>query len=249
MSRPDTLFSVTRYDEYDSFAALYDERWGGEGVANLLPAYERLVLGGLEPGSRILDLCCGTGHFAAALGERGHEVFGVDGSAEMLRFARRNAPGATFVCADASDFNAGTGFDLVLSTFDSLNHVTELERLERTFTCVHAALRPGGRFAFDLNTPESFQARWNGSFGDVGDARVYLVRTSHDPDANLAEFRLTLFVLDPESNAWRRSDLTLAQRAFGEDELRSALLGAGFAGIDLQRDPKTDRLFIVALRG
>lgn len=240
--------AMHRYDDYDEFASLYDDRWGGEGLAKLRPAYDRLVLDDLRRGARVLDLCCGTGQFVADLVARGFEVTGVDGSAEMLRRARRHAPHARFLCADARTFDAGTGFDLALSTFDSLNHIMELEGLEQTFARVHTALRPGGRFAFDLNTAESFQASWKGSSGDVEEDRAFVVRCSYDPTANLAEFLLTLFVRRSGQDDWRRADLTLTQRAFDEPDLRGALSRAGFASIEIRREPATDRLFVLADR-
>ena len=239
---------MERYDAYNPFAALYDERWGGMGIARLLPDFERLVLGDLRAGARILDVCCGTGQFAAALGAREFDVVGVDGSEEMLRYARRNAPGASFVCADAREFDVGTGFDLALSTFDSLNHVMELEGLERVFARVHDALRPGGSFAFDLNTAETFQAKWNGTSAEVRDDRVLVQRFSHEVETNLAEFHLTLFTRIPDSPHWQRSDLSLTQRAFAEDEIRDALAGAGFPADGILLEPAEDHLYVIAVR-
>jgi demethylmenaquinone methyltransferase/2-methoxy-6-polyprenyl-1,4-benzoquinol methylase len=49
----------------------------------------RLVrLAGAQPGSRALDLCCGTGDLALALARRGAEVTGLDFSREMLAVAQ-----------------------------------------------------------------------------------------------------------------------------------------------------------------
>jgi demethylmenaquinone methyltransferase/2-methoxy-6-polyprenyl-1,4-benzoquinol methylase len=52
----------------------------------------RLVrLAGAGPGSRALDLCCGTGDVAFALARRGATVVGLDFSEPMLAVARRRA--------------------------------------------------------------------------------------------------------------------------------------------------------------
>jgi ubiquinone/menaquinone biosynthesis C-methylase UbiE len=60
----------------------------------------------------VLDLGCGTGLLAAALGE-GREVFGVDPAAAMLDVARRRAGGqrVTWVEADARTVRLGRRFD------------------------------------------------------------------------------------------------------------------------------------------
>lgn len=73
-----------------------------------------------SPGSRVADVGCGTGSLSVLLAEAGHQVAGVDFSAEMIRLAREKARHldvtADFVVADASapPWPPGT-FDVVLS--------------------------------------------------------------------------------------------------------------------------------------
>lgn len=49
---------------YDILAPFIDEYWTPLYVYQTLPGIEEICLGKLEPGGKILDLCCGTGHFA-----------------------------------------------------------------------------------------------------------------------------------------------------------------------------------------
>src|SRR3954464_11397352 len=86
---------------YDDFAWLYDRYWSRGIPFQIFRGVEQLLLPHLPVGGHVLDLCCGTGHIAAALGERGFRVTGVDESAGMLHLARAQAPRAEFVCADA----------------------------------------------------------------------------------------------------------------------------------------------------
>lgn len=51
----------------------------------------------------------------------------------------------------------GEAFDLALATFDVLNHLDRHEELAPALAAVAAALRPGGHFLFDLNTPETVE--------------------------------------------------------------------------------------------
>src|SRR5262245_571076 len=92
------------FSDYDRFAWFYDRYWGGEFCRPALAIYNILLFPHLTPGSRILDLCCGTGQIAAGLIERGYLVTGLDGSQAMLDFARENAPGAELIRADARSF-------------------------------------------------------------------------------------------------------------------------------------------------
>ena len=173
-----------RYDLYDRFATVYDRHFGRFAV-RVVPVLERLVFSHLPPGARVLDLCCGTGQLAAALTDRGFAVTGLDGSPGMLRIARRNAPAADFVLADARAFDLPAAFDAAVSTFDSINHVVDPTDLAAVFANVHRALRRGGRFAFDVNTDEGYRCRWWGAWHEDGCAirtvRPFRTDSGHPP--------------------------------------------------------------------
>ena len=156
--------------DYVAFAWAYNRYWGSMFMDRALPALERLVFTHLPRGASVLDVGCGTGQLAGVLLSRGFRVTGLDRSAEMIRFARENAPGATFLVADARSFRLPRAFHAALSTFDTLNHIPSLEELAATFCNVHAALVPGGLFLFDLNMEEGYLARWRG--GDSVVART-----------------------------------------------------------------------------
>ena len=70
-----------------------------------------------ENARSVLDVGCGTGQLAAALGE-GRDVAGVDPARAMLEVARRRAGGANveWVEADARSVRLGRTFDLVMLT-------------------------------------------------------------------------------------------------------------------------------------
>ena len=83
----------TPYTAYDPFAWLYNRHWKGRFHPVAMAVMEKILLPRLPDGARILDLCCGPGWLADVLSKRGYRVTGLDGSAEMLRYARENAPG------------------------------------------------------------------------------------------------------------------------------------------------------------
>lgn len=150
-----------RYTDYDPLAWFYNGQWGSDYHSQVIPVLDRLALSGLQPGATILDLCCGDGRWCAAMVARGFRLTGLDGSREMLRFAAENAPGVEWLLADARAFHSEPRFDLAVSIFESLNHVMTIDDLFAVFVNVFRALRPGGRFVFDLNRESAFQTFWN----------------------------------------------------------------------------------------
>lgn len=223
------MAKTPRYSDYDAFAWTYNRHWGGMFTRQALKALDRLVLPHVPVQGRILDLCCGTGQLAGELTARGYKVTGIDGSREMLKYARANAPAGRFILADARSFRLPAEYDAAVSAFDSLNHVITLEGLARVFRKVHAALVKDGRFLFDLNMEEAYLDQWKGAYAIVEDESVCVMRPSYDPDEKTGRDKLTMFRL--VDGAWRRSDLTLAQRCYSEADVRSALTEAGFSEV------------------
>ena len=128
---------------YDAIADAY-ERWAARFHRPVLRTLERL-LEKLGPGSRVLDLGCGNGvPVARALLERGHDLTGVDLSRAQLARARRSAPGARYLHADALEVDfPPASFDAVVSTF-VFGHVPRAE-LPALLARIRGWLRPGGR--------------------------------------------------------------------------------------------------------
>lgn len=225
----------THYSAYDGFAWVYNKHWG-HFSKRVLPVLEKLILKDLPAGARMLDLCCGTGHLAQALLARGYTVTGLDGSEAMIRCARENTPAGDFIVADARSFTLPAMYHGVVSTFDSLNHIMNVEELTAVFRNVYAVLEEGGGFLFDLNTEEGYTARWCGCFGIVEDDHVCIVRSRYRSGERIGQADITIFRLEKE---WHRTDLTLFQRCYSEEEVRLALAGVGFTAIaiyDAQRD-------------
>jgi trans-aconitate methyltransferase len=99
-----------------------------------------------QPGERILDLGCGTGHLTAQIAERGAHVLGLDLSADMIREAQRNFPALEFRVADATNFAPPEPQNAVFSNA-VLHWVHPPEAAVRS---IAAALRPGGRFVAEF---------------------------------------------------------------------------------------------------
>lgn len=107
-----------------------------------------------EQAASVLDLGCGTGLLAAALGP-GRDVWGVDPAGAMLDIARRRPGGTTvtWVEADARSVRLGRQFDLVVLTGHAFQcFLTDGDQRSLCET-IAAHLAPGGTFIFDSRNP------------------------------------------------------------------------------------------------
>jgi trans-aconitate methyltransferase len=99
-----------------------------------------------KPGERILDLGCGTGHLTQRIAESGASVVGIDRSPDMIAEARRAYPALRFEEGDAADLRVAEPYDAVFSNA-ALHWMI---RPVPVAAAVYAALKPGGRFVFEL---------------------------------------------------------------------------------------------------
>jgi predicted TPR repeat methyltransferase len=106
----------------------------------------------VETLSEILDLGCGTGLAAEPLARFGARLTGVDLSSGMLAKAAERGAYAQLVQADVVDFlrEHPGAFDLVLAA-DVLIYLGDVADL---FEALTTALRPGGYFAFSVETAD-----------------------------------------------------------------------------------------------
>ena len=219
------------YADYDRFAWFYNRHWGEEFSRPALGIFEKILFPHLPTGASILDLCCGTGQLAAGLASRGYQVRGLDGSESMLRYARQNAPTVEFIRADARAFALPAVHDAVVSTFDSLNHILDLAELTAAFRCVRAALRPGGRFIFDLNMEEEFERNgYESSFDIIAEDHACVVRSHYDAETQMKRYEVKMY--RRRGGEWEREELILLQRYYPAPDIVAALSAAGFVQVE-----------------
>lgn len=99
-----------------------------------------------QPGERILDVGCGTGHLTAEIAKSGAGVVGVDSSEDMVRVAMENFPDITFVHADARSLLFNEPFDAVFS--NAVLHW--IKEAEEALDSITECLKPGGRIVAEM---------------------------------------------------------------------------------------------------
>ena len=135
---------------YDAFAPIYDD-WAAHMTGDV-PFYVELAR---ESEGPLVELAVGNGRVAIPVArETGRPVIGVDSSPAMLAQARERAGAAGVELdlreSDMRDFELEEPAGLVYCPFRSLGHLPTWADRRRVFERVHAALRPGGRFAWNF---------------------------------------------------------------------------------------------------
>ena len=103
----------------------------------------------VNPGDKVLDLCCGTGFVSFWLEEQGAKVTGMDFSPYMISLAKKEASlrksTVEFIEADIFSQDFGQERFNIISCFDSVSDfpVSDFAKLSVKIAC---ALKFGGRF-------------------------------------------------------------------------------------------------------
>ena len=208
---------------YNYFAYRYDELTGNidyEAGSECISGF--LSEQGIGTDSTLLDLACGTGTMSLLMKNRGYRVTGIDISEEMLSVADHKAQGEiSFIKADMRDFHLAKPVDACICCLDSLNHLDSIEDVEAAFKCVHASLRDGGVFIFDVNTVYKHNhVLADNSF--IFDEEDYFLAWDNELlEDSRVRIMLDFFVFNGEN--YDRYSEEFVETAFSEEALRAAL--------------------------
>jgi SAM-dependent methyltransferase len=215
---------MTGYDR--DLAYIHDTGFTGF-ARKAAPGLLRLLRQNRVSGGLVVDAGCGSGVWARALNDRGYAVFGIDISPHMIRLARKQAP--------AAKFQAGSFLGAALPPCDAVTSIGECVNyafdrpggkrgLAQFFRRVHAALRPGGVFVFDIVEP--------GCAGTPpkrfleGPDWAILLEVREDRKRKTLTRRIASF--RRMGRLYRRSEETHRLHLYSGDELLGELQRAGF---------------------
>lgn len=130
------------------YLKLYSHRTDEE-AAKAIELFRTKVM--LPEGSKVLDLCCGTGRHARSLAECGYEVTGIDYSHYFIDKAtsENTLANLRFFHCDMRDVYPGAPYDAVVNFFTSFGYFEEDKENLLVLQQVYSALRPGGWMLFD----------------------------------------------------------------------------------------------------
>jgi ubiquinone/menaquinone biosynthesis C-methylase UbiE len=168
--------------DYDAFAAVYDD-WS----AHMTEDVDWYVELAREADGPIVELAVGNGRVAVPVARAtGQVVIGIDASPAMLAGARERASAAgvelDLRVGDMRELQLEEPAALVYCPFRSLLHLPTWNDRRRVFERVHAALRPGGRFAWNAFVFDPHVAARNDGVHEVQSGIGHVV--THHPHDN-----------------------------------------------------------------
>lgn len=126
---------------------------------------------GLKAGARVVDVACGAGRHARALGALGVRVTGIDLSRDLLA----EAEGVARVRADMRALPFRGAFDAATSFFTSFGYFDDAGNAA-AMRSIAGALKPGGMFLLDFLNAVAVEAHLVPESSEDRDGRKYHVR-------------------------------------------------------------------------
>lgn len=241
---------------YETLAGAYDGLTRDIPYEEVLSFIEEILRRHGKTPQTVLDLACGTGSMSILLAQRGYQVLGADISEEMLTVAAskaaeldENAP--YFICQPMQRLRLPAPVELVVCLLDSLNYLDEPEDCAAAFHRVYQALRPGGVFLFDINTPYKLRELDGQVFLDENEDSYCVWRAEFEE--NRCYYGIDLFQRAGE--LWERSFEQHCEYAYEPETLVKWLTEAGFAHVEQYGDrtlnaprPQEQRIYFAAFK-
>ena len=217
---------------------------------------------GIRKNSRILDFACGTGDVLSGLEKLGfRQLFGLDGSSNMLKRATELKSNVNFSCCRwtqlGSYFNTTKPFDFVFALSVSLPHIDPSD-VEKVLSNLRRGMKPGGIICFDFRNwirsrsgkiiegdrPEGV-FRWCGSFYIENDYFWVDDLCYYDDSKQYVQYRIR----KRKKDGYGYNDenfVTVSYNLLGIDDYSIAVQNSGFNEIEISKPTNWPYLVLTA---
>lgn len=214
---------------YQDFAYVYDELTDDISYRERAAYFDQLISIYTDQKGILLDAACGTGSLSEEFAALGYDVIGVDCSEDMLAVAMdkmmQSGADITYLCQSLQKLDLFGTVDVAVCALDSLNHIIQMEELQKAVDRISLFLHPDGYFLFDVNTVYKHE-NILGNHTFVYDYEdVYLVWRNTLRQKHIVQIDLDIF--QSEGEAYYRTSEQFFERAYTSEELEYILHQAG----------------------
>jgi len=202
-----------------------------------------------------LDLACGTGSLTLELARLGVDVYGIDSSAEMLSVARQKCADEgfdiLFLKQKMQSIDLYGTIDTCICSLDSINHLTDIKDVQKTFDRVSLFMNRGGYFVFDANTVYKHNKVLGDNTFIYDTDKVFCAWRNSLQKNNTVKIELDFFAKD--GSVYYRTHESFSERAYTDEELTEMLRKSGFELVNVFEElsfdkpsEKAERSFFIA---
>ena len=134
--------------EYKEFAKYYDKFYSKKNYKKEVEFLKNFV----RKNDKIIDIGCGTGIHASLLSN--YDVDGLDLNKEMLEIAKTRIKGNLYN-QNMLNININKKYNIIISMFAVINHLKNIDELEKCLLNFKKILLPDGKIILDLHNPQS----------------------------------------------------------------------------------------------
>lgn len=228
---------------YSVFAKYYDSLTANIDYKSMARAIDGYVKENAPTSNLLLDVACGTGSLALELADLGYDVIGADSSCEMLSEAMDKAysQGKQILflnqAMDELDLYGTVG--VAVCTLDSINHVTDIDVVDKAFSKVSLFLEKDGVFVFDINTLYKHSNVLADNTFIYDCEEVYCVWQNSTED-NVTTINLDFF--ENDGDVYYRSSETFCEVAYSCEDVEKLLSKNGLKVISKFDDYTKDNI-------
>ena len=238
---------------YQDFAEVYDALTEDVAYENTVEYLEQIFKKHYHKKPELmLELACGTGSITKLFSEKGYDMIGVDISEEMLNVAREKCDERVLLLnQDMTEFELFGTVDVIMCLLDSVNYITEPEKLQRMLKLAENYLEYGGVFVFDINSVYKLKNVIGENTFVRETESIYSV-WENEQDDPFVHFILNFFVENPDGS-YERFYEEHTERMYEISEISEMLKNAGFENITVYSEnsfdapsKETERVYFVA---
>ncbi len=215
---------------YVSFAQFYDGLMEDANYAERCEYILELAKRHNHDMGITLDLACGTGSLTRLLAKSGVDVYGVDASAEMLSEAMQKSfeeeINILYLRQKMQSLDLYGTINTCVCTLDSINHMTDIEDVRKTFDRVGLFMDDDGLFVFDVNSVYKHRNVLADNTFVFENEKVFCVWQNSPSENDIVTINLDFF--EEDNGVYYRSSESFCERAYSDEQIREMLTSAGF---------------------